>query len=766
MPRAAFQQFLERFPRTSISMMGVRGSVAAVLLILLAGFPALPDASAQSLVQWTEPAASEHRSETPDEIRIRFSQPLDPAGGSLRVLDRSGKPVVAGDASNSADNRELALPLPHELSDGVYTVQWAATPSNSGEPESGFYAFSVGSQEIPLVSSPPESQLTDSTSWLDAAARAIALIGTTAAAGLLLVWLTVLRPVLITSGINPRGLGNQVRRLAFAGVALAATGALSAIVLEVQRAGGGIANLQRILTESSDGSAWLLQLVHLIFLSAGIAIPALWGSRQSWKMPVIGLIAAGSALSPMALSSHAGRQTIGYLAGAANQWVHLLGISVLVGALLLIGFLSTRQPETWRSAVNRQFWLRLGFLAGVSAIALGLTGLYAFHLNAGSVAALTETGYGEILIPKLLLSGIVLAVCTGFAAYLWRRSSESVRRHFVAVLAGVVLLLVTGALAQSGRLATEEFTGREAYLAQQERQEHEFVAGDLRGVLYLTPGVAGHNRFTLDLSAPGATLSDTAQTLVRATPKEGVIGQRERLLLPQDICTADGEVIDSPVARYEGEGLDLSLAGEWDLDVVVQRLDGENARIPLSIAIADVTLPDSSPGPPLRFDGIQPALAFLAGTAALVLGGLMLVRRRRGEGGADLYGMIAGVLLVFTVLALWNGRITHTPDAQARNPIPRTVESVETGRNVYLEHCAVCHGADATGEGEAGPQLERPPADLTASHMDSHPAGDIAYWIQNGIDPAMPGFADQLTDDEVWNLVNYLRSLRHPLDEN
>jgi mono/diheme cytochrome c family protein len=145
---------------------------------------------------------------------------------------------------------------------------------------------------------------------------------------------------------------------------------------------------------------------------------------------------------------------------------------------------------------------------------------------------------------------------------------------------------------------------------------------------------------------------------------------------------------------------------------------------------------------------------------------LLLVRRRRGDQGLEAHSLVTLVLLVFTVLALWNGRITHTPEAQARNPIPRTVESVEIGRQVYLEHCAVCHGEDARGDGELVGQLERPPADLNASHMDSHPAGDIAYWIRYGIEPAMPGLRTELTDDEVWHLVNYLRDLRHPVDES
>jgi hypothetical protein len=37
----------------------------------------------------------------------------------------------------------------------------------------------------------------------------------------------------------------------------------------------------------------------------------------------------------------------------------------------------------------------------------------------------------------------------------------------------------------------------------------------------------------------------------------------------------------------------------------------------------------------------------------------------------------------------------------------------------------------------------------------AYPAGDIAYLIQYGIEPAMPEMASELTEDAVWRLVNY-----------
>jgi mono/diheme cytochrome c family protein len=42
-----------------------------------------------------------------------------------------------------------------------------------------------------------------------------------------------------------------------------------------------------------------------------------------------------------------------------------------------------------------------------------------------------------------------------------------------------------------------------------------------------------------------------------------------------------------------------------------------------------------------------------------------------------------------------------------------TVGDAMTGEALYLEHCAVCHGVDATGDGPMAPVLLVQPADLT-----------------------------------------------------
>lgn len=48
--------------------------------------------------------------------------------------------------------------------------------------------------------------------------------------------------------------------------------------------------------------------------------------------------------------------------------------------------------------------------------------------------------------------------------------------------------------------------------------------------------------------------------------------------------------------------------------------------------------------------------------------------------------------------------------ALAGGPVSKSAQS---GRDIFVEHCARCHGADATGNGPAASTLKPPPADLT-----------------------------------------------------
>lgn len=72
----------------------------------------------------------------------------------------------------------------------------------------------------------------------------------------------------------------------------------------------------------------------------------------------------------------------------------------------------------------------------------------------------------------------------------------------------------------------------------------------------------------------------------------------------------------------------------------------------------------------------------------------------------------------------------------------------------------ICHGPDGQGDGPAGAALNPPPSNLRAM-AGQHSDGDFAWKIANGRG-AMPAWSGTLTDNQIWDLVNYVQNLAPP----
>jgi len=103
--------------------------------------------------------------------------------------------------------------------------------------------------------------------------------------------------------------------------------------------------------------------------------------------------------------------------------------------------------------------------------------------------------------------------------------------------------------------------------------------------------------------------------------------------------------------------------------------------------------------------------------------------------------------------------------AKVANPIPASAESVASGRRIYRRMCTLCHGPEGKGDG-GGAGGGGVPADLTAAHWRYGGSdGELFSVIHDGTSADMQGYAEQLSDTDIWNLVNYIRTLgpaRHP----
>jgi cytochrome c len=104
-----------------------------------------------------------------------------------------------------------------------------------------------------------------------------------------------------------------------------------------------------------------------------------------------------------------------------------------------------------------------------------------------------------------------------------------------------------------------------------------------------------------------------------------------------------------------------------------------------------------------------------------------------------------------------------------KNPVAPTPKSLESGKRLYVRLCAECHGVAGDGVSEMASILEKsgkiPPGDLTDDnwHLGSTD-GEIFAVIRDGSGSnlAMKGLNGRpgIVDEDMWNLVNYVRSLR------
>jgi mono/diheme cytochrome c family protein len=103
-----------------------------------------------------------------------------------------------------------------------------------------------------------------------------------------------------------------------------------------------------------------------------------------------------------------------------------------------------------------------------------------------------------------------------------------------------------------------------------------------------------------------------------------------------------------------------------------------------------------------------------------------------------------------------------------RNPVAPTQASIAAGKRAYDATCAACHGPLAQGAVKAGmtisiieEQRGKQPPDLTDDQSDHGSSdGDVFAVIKRGLPPTMmAGFDGRIPDDDIWSIVNYLRSL-------
>jgi cytochrome c5 len=97
------------------------------------------------------------------------------------------------------------------------------------------------------------------------------------------------------------------------------------------------------------------------------------------------------------------------------------------------------------------------------------------------------------------------------------------------------------------------------------------------------------------------------------------------------------------------------------------------------------------------------------------------------------------------------------------NPLPRTEQVLQQGRQAYRNYCSVCHGILGNGAPTLTAAYGAKPANLVSQSMIELPDGKIHHVIVAGKN-AMPAYAADLNEDERWAAVHYVRVLQRALN--
>jgi mono/diheme cytochrome c family protein/uncharacterized membrane protein len=466
------------------------------------------------------------------------------------------------------------------------------------------------------------------------------------------------------------------------------------------------------------------------------------------------VLSAGLLLT-LSLTSH-GAATLEIRAAAVcADFLHLLAAAGWGGGLLHLA-LSLWQslwaaPPAVRRAALAALIPRFSLLATGCVSTVLLTGAYTAWAQVLTLPAL-RTPYGVTLLVKLVLVLPLLGL--GALNLLWVRprlarqdtAGPWLRRAVTGeALLLIMILVVVGVLTSlepARQVVASAGNASEPPVTVQETVEGTHIT------LTVTPGHVGLNRLVVALrDRQGKPVRNASQVELHLEALEADLGVQTAL------ATAQGD------GTYVLDDAPLSLVGPWQIQLVVRRPDAFDARTAFRVAImAEATRARAALTPPHRL-GI-----LLWGCTLLVLGGLFVATGfplRRGSPATSglvmaVGGACVGIAVVFLGTLQWAAPGARAPQ---RNPLPPTAASIAAGQRLYAQRCVPCHGPAGRGDGPLAPGLHPPPVDLV-QHVPLHADRDLFASIHDGIaGTAMAPFGGQITTEDIWNLVNYIKTL-------
>src|SRR5713226_4906048 len=427
-----------------------RRLLVAVLLALVLAFVFPGISQAHAILLRSDPAKDAVLSVPPDQVRMWFSEDLNPALSTAVVVNGANKRVDLRDASvSSNDPREMDVTLKPNLPPAVYVVVWRTDSADDGHILVGSFLFTVARPDgtVPTLSGgtiPGQNALGGSnltglyTGQLDGPTLfnlimiTLFELGAVFWVGASLWQIFVLQPAAEDhpelSTTNQQAQQRFERRFALPTLLVllvANIGVLlgQAVIVTGGNFGAAFAPtlLASLVTGGRFGTYWLVRVV-VIVLALRLSLYLMQLHRLQFKrrtrfvndiLPWTNLLLGLALFIAIAMSSHASAVSSGSVVVAVVvDWLHLVAAALWVGGMLYIAtsYLPVLRQvsiaERARSLVTVLPYYTPWAIAGV--VIMAVTGPFSATVHLTSWEQLLSTAYGRALVVKILLVGALL----------------------------------------------------------------------------------------------------------------------------------------------------------------------------------------------------------------------------------------------------------------------------------------------------------------------------------------------------------------------
>jgi copper transport protein len=560
-------------------------------LVWAVALPARPAGAHAGLVG-TAPANGESVAVAPTEILLRFTEPVAPVPDGVALVDANGERrhreparVVPGAP------RDVVLPVPTGLGDGVYTVTWRVISADS-HPLHGAFVFGVGAAALAAL--PDGGARTDGDPAVAAAFwlfRVLGYVGLAALGGGLLFLLACW----------PRGWSQRrTRRLLLGAWGVSVASAAGALLLQgPYSAGGTLADVGDLRsTLASEYGVYVLMRLGLLVIGGALVL-----ARD--RLAPAAMDPAAAAVLGVALPvTWTGTGHANAYQGALPVLVdtaHLIAMSAWIGGLLFLAVCVLPRSAAHPVRDVAAALTRFSRIATIAVIALVLTGLYQAWRGLGTLSALPGSRYGTLLVFKLALIGLLL--------WFGAMSRAAVRRRY---LAPVVDAAGSSRSRRRAARADQEEERRDRRLL------HRFVRAEaalvvvvlgVTSLLVATPPgqrsdappirLAQAPTFAAELPLDGGARLRVEVSPARVGPSRLAVHVLDEAGRDWDVPEVSGVLVltdrelgplrvtldRSGPGRYASRGLTLPMAGAWELRVSLRTSDIDAFTVSTQLSI-------------------------------------------------------------------------------------------------------------------------------------------------------------------------------------